>query len=177
MPSLTAAEDLFVSPLQLKRVLHVITWTPTPFAPTAASTSDAGRAAVHSALSLPKPCSDCSQHIPTAWGWQGLLAGSQPASKHCLQLPSPLCWGSEHSPGQRRSAVLTSYSWENLRPSLALSRSMLSARSVTGMGGWSRMPAGATEREGRRRNGYSSALWARGPQHSKPDGWARGGHV
>lgn len=35
---------------------------------------------------------------------------------------------------------LTSYSWENLRPSLALRRSMLSARSVMGMGGWSRIP-------------------------------------
>lgn len=41
---------------------------------------------------------------------------------------------------------LTSYSWENLRPSLALRRSMLSARSVMGMGGWSRIPGGTHRR-------------------------------
>lgn len=47
--------------------------------------------------------------------------------------------GQAHGRGCR---CLTSYSWENLRPSLALRRSMLSARSVMGMGGWSRIPRG-----------------------------------
>lgn len=36
--------------------------------------------------------------------------------------------------------VLTSYSWENRRPSLAFSRSMWSARSMTGIGGCSLIP-------------------------------------
>lgn len=69
----------------------------------------------------------------------------------------PLCFGKAWSQwnlgkkGQPRAGEgnggderhLTSYSWENLRPSLALRRSMLSARSVIGMGGWSRIPGEA----------------------------------
>lgn len=52
--------------------------TPAPIAPTATTTAEAQKAAEHSALSLPKPCCDCSQYVPTARGWQGLLADSQP---------------------------------------------------------------------------------------------------
>ena len=40
---------------------------------------------------------------------------------------------------------LTSYSWDSLRLSLALSRSVCSAMSPMGMGGWLSMPAGRAD--------------------------------
>jgi len=52
-----------------------------------------------------------------------------------------------------RCMALTSYSWEKRRPSLAFSRSMWSAISVTGMGGCSFIPArgrGGRGREGKK---------------------------
>lgn len=46
-------------------------------------------------------------------------------------------------PGGR--AQLTSYSWESLRLSLALRRSVCSAMSEMGIGGWLSMPAGRAD--------------------------------
>ena len=43
-------------------------------------------------------------------------------------------------------AELTSYSWEKRRPSLALRRSMCSARSPVEMGGCSLIPGGAEKK-------------------------------
>lgn len=92
--------------------------------------------------------------------WLGAHAGDATAGEASLEAPEPSPLGvcpkpqlAGLCPAARHAPTLTSYSWENFSPSLAFSRSMLSARSVTGMGGWSRMPAGATRREGRRGNG------------------------
>jgi len=47
--------------------------------------------------------------------------------------------------GGRWGGWLTSYSWDSLRLSLALSRSVCSAMSPMGMGGWLSMPAGRAD--------------------------------
>ena len=47
--------------------------------------------------------------------------------------------------GGEGGSWLTSYSWESLRLSLALSRSVCSAMSPMGMGGWLSMPAGRAD--------------------------------
>lgn len=121
------------------------------------------------AFSLYKPCFNCSRRVPTALGLAGRAgrlpglargcAGDAGAGEARLSFQALSAGG----PGQHRSAptarhslTLTSYSWENFSPSLAFSLSMLSARSVTGMGGWSRMPASETRREEGEENGYGS---------------------
>lgn len=145
------------------------------------------------AFSLYKPCFNCSRQVPTARGWQGELAGYQAwlgartgdagagearLSFQALSAGGP---GQHHSaPTAQHALTLTSYSWENFSPSLAFSLSMLSARSVTGMGGWSRMPASETRREEGEKNGYGSARPRKARQQhvqSKPERWTQGGHV
>lgn len=111
-------------------------------------------------------------------GYAALLQGRHSSA---FTRPSLLgSWPASLCPAARPARRLTSYSWENFSPSLALSRSMLSERSVRGMGGWSRMPADETRREEGEESGYGSA-WPRKAQqehvHSKPRRWAQGGHV
>ena len=169
---------------------------PLPLTPKTITMVGAQRAAARSAA-RPFPC---TSHAPTAqgefpplWGWQGELAGSQAwlgaragdaaAGEARLSFQALSAGG----PGRHRSApaawhapTLTSYSWENFSPSLAFSLSMLSARSVTGMGGWSRMPASETRREEGEENGYGSARLRKARQqhvHSKPARWVQGRHV
>lgn len=124
------------------------------------------------AFFLYKQCFNCSRQVPTTLGLAGdagRLAGSQAwlrarsgdAGAEEAQLSFQAL--SVGGPGRHNSAptawhtlTLTSYSWENFSPSLAFSLSMLSARSVTGIGGWSRMPARDTRRKEGEENHYGS---------------------
>lgn len=83
---------------------------------------------------------DCRERGAQAWraGVQGWVTRAG-ASGHVPQRPQ-----------------LTSYSWESLRLSLALSLSMCSAMSEMGMGGWLSIPV-----EGVARGQQAQLLWPR----------------
>lgn len=167
-----------------------------PFTSKTVTMVGAWRAAACSAA-RPFPCtshaSTAQGEFPPLWGWQGELAGSQAwlgaqagdagAGEAQLSFQALSAEGPRQhcsAPAAQHALTLTSYSWENFSPSLAFSLSMLSARSVTGMGGWSRMPASETRREKGEENGYGST-WLRKAQqqhvHSKRERWVQGGHV
>lgn len=140
-----------------------------PFTPKTIAMVAAWQAAVHSPAK-PSPCishaTTAQGEFPPLWGWQGELAGSRAGvgtghaallqgrhSSAFTRLSLLGSWPASLYPAARPAPRLTSYSWENFSPSLALRRLMLSARSSTGMGGWSRMPASETRRREGEENG------------------------
>lgn len=72
-------------------------------------------------------------------------------------------------PGGR--AQLTSYSWESLRLSLALRRSVCSAMSEMGIGGWLSMPAGRADPAVRAGHGGPARGWGVGVLYSVSLRW------
>lgn len=169
-----------------------------PFTPRAVTMVGARRAVVHSAVSPHEPCSECSGRVPTARGWQGELAGSQPGSgptqamplrgRHRSQLPSPLRWGSAQSPGWQGSAPLPGTLPRSPRtPGRTSARRWPSAGRCCRRGpsrGWGGGRACLRVRQGGKGGegtGHSSACPGRGARqqhvHSKTKRWARGGHA